>query len=175
VFGWQYSLGAALAWRGLGELDNAALGGVALPAYGYATLWGTVTAGVVLACVPFFAAVFVNLLATQWPDREADGTVGKDTLATRWPPATLRRLYLLGAAVAVGSPVPLAVAGVVPWPVAGATLLVAPLLAWGAVWYTRRRSPLPTVAAMVGMAVAQLAAWGHVAGVGPAYFASMLQ
>jgi 1,4-dihydroxy-2-naphthoate octaprenyltransferase len=174
LFGWQYSVGAALAWRGLGEVDNAALGGLALPVYGYAVLRGTVTVDVVLACLPFFAAVFVNLLATQWPDRQADGTVGKDTLATRWPPRTLRRLYLAGAAVAVGSPPLLALGGVLPWPVAAASVAVAPLLAWGAAWYTRRRSPLPTVAAMVGMAVLQLAAWGHVVGVVP-YFASMLQ
>jgi hypothetical protein len=44
---------------------------------------------------------------------------------------------------------------------------VAPLLAWGAAWYTRRRSPLPTVAAMVAMALAQLVAWGYVAELGP--------
>lgn len=167
LFGWGYSVGPALAWRGLGELDNAALGGLALPAYGYAVLAGTVTVEAVLACVPFFAAVFVNLLATQWPDREADGTVGKDTLATRWPPRTLRRVYLAGAAVAVVAPPVLSLAGVLPRPVTAATLAVAPLLAVGAAWYTRRRSPLPTVAAMVGMAVLQLLAWSHVAGLTP--------
>ena len=167
LFGWQYSVGVALAWRGLGELDNAALGGLALPGYGYAVLAGTVTPEAVLACVPLGAVVFANLLDTTWPDREADGTVGKATLATRWSPPALRRLYLLAVGVALGSPPLLAVVGVLPWPVALASMAVAPLLAWGAAWYTRRRSPLPTVAAMVGTVVVQLAAWAWVAGAGP--------
>jgi len=46
-------------------------------------------------------------------------------------------VYLLGAAIgaahraAVGSPPLLAVAGVLPWPVAAATVAVAPLPTWG--------------------------------------------
>jgi 1,4-dihydroxy-2-naphthoate octaprenyltransferase len=162
-FGWAYSVGPAFAWRGLGELDNAALGGIALPAYGFAVQAGTVTMEVVAVCVPFFALVFVNLLDTTWVDREADGAVGKNTLATRFRPSRLRALYLLGVAVWLGSLLLLR-AGGLPGPVAAASLLAAPLLAWGTAWYTRRRSPFPTVAAMVLTAVAQTAAWLWVAG-----------
>ena len=158
TFGWAYSVGPALAWHGLGELDNAALGGIDLPAYGFATQTGTVTRAVVLACVPFGALVFVNLLDTTWVDREADGAVGKRTLATRWSARRLRRLYLLGVGVWLGSLLWLG-GGPIPRPVVGASLLAAPLLAWGAWWYTRRRSPFPTVAAMVLTAVLQTAAW----------------
>lgn len=165
VFGWHYSVGVALAWRGLGELDNAALGGLALPLYGFAVQAGTVTLGALLACVPFFALVFCNLLETTWPDRDADGTVGKDTLATRWPRHSLRRLYFAGAAVALLSPIALW-GWVLPTPVVAACLSVTPLVAWGAHRYTRRRLPFPSVAAMVVSAVAQLAAWAWIAGVG---------
>jgi 1,4-dihydroxy-2-naphthoate octaprenyltransferase len=163
AFGWAYSVGPALAWRGLGELDNAALGGIALPAYGFAVQTGTVTPGAVAVSVPFFALVFVNLLDTTWVDREADGAVRKNTLATRFRASQLRALYLLGVAVWLGS-LGLLWAEGLPDPVAVVSLLVAPLVAWGAAWYTRRRSPFPTVAAMVLTAVGQTAAWLWVAG-----------
>jgi 1,4-dihydroxy-2-naphthoate octaprenyltransferase len=162
VFGWAYSVGPALAWRGLGELDNALLGGIALPAYGFAVQAGSVTPAVVLVCVPFFALVFVNLLDTTWVDREADGAVGKNTLATRLAPSRLRVLYLLGVAVWLVSLLALR-GSLLPDAVVLASLLVAPLVVWGALWYTRRRTPFPTVAAMVLTAVAQTAAWLWVA------------
>lgn len=162
VFGWAYSVGPALAWRGLGELDNAALGGVALPVYGFAVQTGIVTPRVVLVCVPFFSLVFVNLLDTTWVDREADGAVGKNTLATRLSVARLRALYLLGVGVWLGSLL-LFWGWVLPTPVAVASLVATPLVVWGALWYTRERSPFPTVAAMVLTAVAQTAAWLWVA------------
>jgi len=162
VFGWAYSVGPALAWRGLGELDNAALGGIALPAYGFAVQAGTVTPAVVLVSIPFCALVFVNLLDTTWVDREADGAVGKRTLATRWPAARLRALYLLGVAVWLAS-VLLLWGRLLPDPVVLANLLAAPLVAWGAWWYTRRRSPFPSVAAMVLAALSGTVAWLWVA------------
>jgi len=162
VFGWAYSVGPALARRGLGELDNAALGGIALPAYGFAVQAGTVTPAVVLICVPFSALVFVNLLDTTWVDREADGAVGKRTLATRLPATWLRALYILGIAVWLGALLVLR-ERLLPTPVVYASVVAAPLLVWGALWYTRRRSPFPTVAAMVLTALAQTAAWLWVA------------
>jgi 1,4-dihydroxy-2-naphthoate octaprenyltransferase len=166
VFGWGYSVAPLeLAWRGLGELDNAALGGVALPAFGFAVQTGGVTPEAVLATLPLGCVVFVNLLDTTWPDREADGAVGKDTLATRWSRARLRAAYAGGALVAVGSLAVLSAAGTIPPAVALASLVAVPLLAWGFRWYTRRRSPLPTVAAMVALVAAQLLGWLVAAGV----------
>jgi 1,4-dihydroxy-2-naphthoate octaprenyltransferase len=158
VFGWQYSVGPLkLAWRGLGELDNAALGGLALPVYG-----GTVVGGdpgfVALASIPFFLVVLLNLFATQWPDREADAKVGKRTLAVRWPASRLRKSYV---AIALGAGVALLTLSVTVLPrvVSLASLLVAPLLVWGAYGYTRRHVPWPTVSAMVGLLLLQLAGW----------------
>jgi 1,4-dihydroxy-2-naphthoate octaprenyltransferase len=165
VLGWQYSVGPlALAWRGLGELDNAFLGGIALPVFGYAVQAGAVSPAAVLATVPFACVVFVNLLDTTWPDREADGAVGKYTLATRWSRSRLRATYALGVGAAVVTTVGLTAAGTLPPVVAGGVGLALPLLAVGYRWYTHRRSPLPTVAAMVLLAVAQLVAWLAVAG-----------
>ena len=52
--GWMYSLRPlALAWRGWGELDNALLGGVALPLYAYLVQSGELDPWVVLIFIPF--------------------------------------------------------------------------------------------------------------------------
>jgi 1,4-dihydroxy-2-naphthoate octaprenyltransferase len=162
VVGWQYSVGPLkLAWRGWGEVTNAALGGLALPVYGAAVLDGPLLT-VSLASVPFFLVVLLNLFATQWPDRKADAAVGKRTLAVRWSPERLRTAYVSIALLAglslvlLHSVVPPAV---VPTPVVLASLLVVPLVVWGAWGYTRRHVPWPTVTAMVGLAALQLLGW----------------
>jgi 1,4-dihydroxy-2-naphthoate octaprenyltransferase len=162
VLGWQYSVGPLrLAWRGLGELDNALLGGLLLPVYGAAALSGPLRT-TALACLPFAFLVFANLLATQWPDREADGAVGKRTLATRLSAGSIRRLSTVVVASAYGSLLALW-GSVLPTPVVGASLLVVPLSAWGLLTVTRRRVPLPPVAAMVALCLVQLLAWGALA------------
>ena len=162
VFGWQYSIGPLrLAWRGWGELDNAALGGLVLPVYGAAVVGGRI-GFVALASVPFFLVVLLNLFATQWPDREADGAVGKRTLAVQWPRRRLRVAYVAIALVAALSVVVLQ-PQVLPVPVAAASAVPAPLLVFGAYGYTRRHVPWPTVSAMVLLAAAQFAAWCWVA------------
>jgi 1,4-dihydroxy-2-naphthoate octaprenyltransferase len=158
VAGWQYSVGPLrLAWRGFGEVTNATLGGLALPVYGGAVLGGPLLA-VALASVPFFLLVLLNLFATQWPDREADGAVGKDTLAVQWSPDRLRLVYGL---VAVGAGVSLLVLHptVLPTSVVLASLPVAPLVVWGWWGYTIRHVPWPTASAMVGLALFQFLGW----------------
>jgi 1,4-dihydroxy-2-naphthoate octaprenyltransferase len=162
VFGWQYSVGPlALAWHGLGELDNAALGGLVLPVYGAAVIEGPSPA-VALAMGPFFLVVLLNLFATQWPDREADAAVGKETLAVKWSRRRLRRTYAAVALLA-GSGVVALHPWLLPTPVAVSSAVIAPLLVVGARGYTRRRVPWPTVTAMVGLAAVQLLAWAWVA------------
>jgi 1,4-dihydroxy-2-naphthoate octaprenyltransferase len=163
VLGWQYSVGPLkLAWRGWGELVNAVLGGLLLPVYGAAVAGGPL-APVILAVVPFFLVVLLNLFATQWPDRLADGAVGKRTLAVRWSRARLRRTYA-AIAIAAGASLVLLHGIVLPTAVVAASLLVVPLIALGAHGYTRRHVPWPTVTAMVGLAVLQLVAWCWVGG-----------
>lgn len=163
VLGWQYSVGPlALAWRGFGELDNAVLGGLVLPLYGYAVASGRLSSTPLLACLPFTLLVFANLLATQWPDRNADETVGKRTLPVRWSRRRLRAAYLVSSVGCFGLLVGLE-GWILPPVVARASFLPFPLILWGAAWFTRRESPFPTVAAMVSLAVVQLVGWGWVA------------
>lgn len=162
-FGWMYSLPPLqLAWRGWGELDNAALGGVLLPLYGFVVQAQHIEIDVILICLPFGALVFINLLATTWPDRSADEFVGKRTLATRWSPARLRVLYGFGAVMAFGSILLMGNWLLPPLVVTGA-LLALPGVVWGWVIYTRRETPFPTVLAMVVMMNAYLLGWGLLA------------
>ncbi|ERH04969.1 MAG: 1,4-dihydroxy-2-naphthoate octaprenyltransferase [Halorubrum sp. J07HR59] len=162
LVGWQYSVGPLrLAWHGFGEVTNAALGGVALPLYGFAVVTGEVTLQAMLATVPFALAVFVNLLETQWPDRRADATVGKRTLATRWSAGRLRLVYGLASIAAIGTAIALS-GGVLPRPVAIGTAV--PMLGFGPgyIRFTRREKPFPAVMTMVTVAVGSTAGWSLV-------------
>ncbi len=160
-FGWMYSLPPLkLAWRGWGELVNAMLGGMALPVYGFAVHIGHIDLEAIVASFPFSALVFINLLATQWPDRQADFQVGKYTLATRWSPYRLRLAYHLGVLAAFLALI-LLMGSVIPSSVAYSSFLIVPLVIWGSLTYTRTESPLPTVSAMVLLLIIQLMAWSH--------------
>jgi len=159
VVGWQYSLGPfRLAWNGLGEVTNAALGGLALPLYGFAIVTGEVAAAAGLAFVPFTLVVFVNLLETTWPDRRADAAVGKRTLVTRLSGEQLRFLYAAGSVTAVVSTVLLA-GRVLPLIVAAATLLPLVGLLPGYARFTQAEAPLPAVATMVVLAASTTFGW----------------
>jgi 1,4-dihydroxy-2-naphthoate octaprenyltransferase len=161
-FGWMYSLPPLqLAWHGWGELDNALLGGVALPVYGYTVHVGSADLAVVIACIPFGLLVFINLLATTWADRDADAKVGKFTLATRWSIPQLRRLYLLGA-ISPFVLLSLFSGTLLPEVVVTSSFLVIPLVAAGAITYTRIHNPFPTVSAMVAHLLIQIVAWASV-------------
>ena len=159
LLGWMYSLKPlALGWRGLGELDNAVLGGVLLPLYGYVVQAGKFEAWVIAALLPFGGAVFINLLATTWPDRVADRQVGKRTLATRMPTGYLRVLYW-SFALAIVISVILLLHRVLPVEVVFGSLLITPVLLWGGLRYTRQHSPFPTATAMVLLLAAQFVGW----------------
>jgi 1,4-dihydroxy-2-naphthoate octaprenyltransferase len=158
VLGWQYSVGPlAFAWRGLGELVNALLGGLLLPVYAVSVATGSVTLPAVAACLPFAIVVFLNLLDTTWPDRRADAAVGKRTLATRWPTGRLRGTYWFGVVAFAATTV--ALADTLPSAVWVATVATLPALAYAGSRYTTDRSPAPTVVVMVALAAAQTAAW----------------
>ena len=158
LLGWQYSVGLALVYRGYGEVTNAVLGGLLLPVYGAAVQTGAFEPRVALAMVPFTVLVGVNLLATHWPDREADAAVGKRTVVTRWEPARLRRAYAALTALAFLSLVALT-GRVLPLAVVAASLPAFAVAVWGYRRYTRQRSPFPAVAAMVTLAIGQTAGW----------------
>jgi 1,4-dihydroxy-2-naphthoate polyprenyltransferase len=159
VVGWSYSVGPfPLAWHGLGEGTNALLGGMLMPLFGVALVGGALDGLALAAFAPLTLVVAANLLATTWPDRAADASVGKRTLATRWPASRLRLLY---AALALGALAILVVQATGPLPVVvvAAGLSAAPLLAVGFATYTRIESAAATVGAMVWLVVAQLVAW----------------
>jgi 1,4-dihydroxy-2-naphthoate octaprenyltransferase len=159
LIGWMYSLPPVkLAWRGFGEVTNSALGGVLLPIYGYIIASQSIQ-GPLVFILPFGVYAFLNLLATQWPDRAADQIVGKRALASRWEPRRLSRLYwaVLIAAVtlmvvqsAIGAPTVIVVLG----------LITIPAALWGAKSYTRQEDPFPSVLAMLLLLFTQLAGWG---------------
>lgn len=159
VGGWMYSLPPLkLAWRGWGELDNALLGGMALPVYGYATQTGSIDLTIILISLPFTTLVFINLLATTWADRDADAAAGKFTLATQLSIKKLRMIYLSAAGFSVAL---IFVLGcwLLPKEILLGMLIVTPMIGWGALTYTRIHSPHPTVLTMVAMLVIQMLAW----------------
>ena len=159
TFGLAYSLPpVALIRRGVGEPVNMILGGLCVPVYGVAVV-ATPTVTAALAVVPFTLVVGCNLLAVHWPDRRADATVGKRTLAVRWSRPRLRAAYVVCAVASALSVILLRSAGHIPDLVALAHLPVVPFLIWGWFTLTRRRTPLPAVAAMVVLAAATTFAW----------------
>lgn len=156
-FGWMYSVPPLkLAWRGLGEIDNAILGGLLLPAYGYVVVARRVDLVILVALIPFTLATFLNLLATTWADRDADTQAGKYTLATLWPIPLLRILYAVVAISAIALLV-LLPRTLLPESVAALSLIVLiPMWIWGWTRYTRTQSPAASVLSMVGLLLAQL-------------------
>jgi len=161
-FGWMYSLPPLrLAWNGWGEVDNALLGGMILPLYGYSVVTGMITPAAVLVFLPFALLDFLNLLAVTWPDRQADSQVGKRTLATRWSPTALRGVYGLTAGGFLLS-LFLLYDAILPPLVVGYSLAALPLVAVGAWTYTRRERPDAVVTAMTVLLLAQMLAWFQV-------------
>jgi 1,4-dihydroxy-2-naphthoate octaprenyltransferase len=157
--GLAYSLPpAAFVRRGVGELVNGVLGGLLLPLYGIAVV-GEPKSVAVVVFLPFSLLVGCNLFATHWPDRHADETVGKRTLAVRWSARGVRQGYTVLAVIAGVITVGLSLLGLFPTTVAVAHLIPIPFLAWGWRVLTKQRSPLPAVLAMVSLAVSATAAW----------------
>lgn len=145
----------SLMRRGVGEPTNAILGGLLLPLYGVAAARGHVEALDVLAFLPFTFITLCSVMATAWPDRVADGLTGKRTLQVRLDRGKLRIIYGGFAIAWVGMTAVVIASGAAPFPLATLTLL--PLVWLGWTWYTRRISPWPSVAAMVGHILVMLA------------------
>lgn len=154
-----YSLPPLAAMRhGWGEPLNAVLGGLLLPLAGVAVVAGGVSSADVLAFLPFTLVVFASVLATAWPDREADAATGKATLQVRVRPPTLRWIHLAASVGFVAAVAAVALTDAAPH--ALASLIVLPALVVGTLSYTRRESPQPNVVAMVGLALVLVVAHG---------------
>ena len=161
--GWLYSLGPRpLSRHGWGEVANAVLGGLLLPLFGMSAVVGRVHLADLLLFAPFAVVVFVNLLETQWADRDADLHVGKMTLVTRLTSGQVQGVALACTLAAYGGLVVL-VPDPMPMPVGAASLLALPFSVWAVVSVTRRPTPLPGVLAMLVLLAAQAAAWAALA------------
>jgi 1,4-dihydroxy-2-naphthoate octaprenyltransferase len=149
VGGMAYSVApVAIMRRGAGEPVNAFLGGLLLPLYGVASADGSVGVLDILAFLPFACITFCSVMATAWPDRVADGVTGKRTLQVRLEPQRLRAIYAtacLAWAVSLGTA---AWTAAIPFGLVVYVIVPSVWLGWA--WYTRRRSPGPSVASMVG-------------------------
>jgi 1,4-dihydroxy-2-naphthoate octaprenyltransferase len=150
--GLAYSLPPLAAERrGWGEPLNAILGALLLPLFGVAAMAGAVDPLDVLAFLPFMFVALASVLATAWPDREADAATGKATMQVRLDPAVLRRIASWAFVAFVVTSLASTTAGALPAALAG--LAVAPLLLLGLGRYTRSESPIANVVAMVGLAL----------------------
>lgn len=157
--GWMYSMPPLkLAWRGWGEADNAFLGGMLLPIYGFVVQSGHITEEATHAFFPFMLFVFLNLLATTWADRTADAQVGKFTLATKHSIPRLKLLYITVASTAFiffG----LCAVNTILEQLAVNCLIIVPFVIWGAIRYTRTDQPHASVHTMVALLIVQMGTW----------------
>jgi 1,4-dihydroxy-2-naphthoate octaprenyltransferase len=160
ILGWGYSLKPlALAWRGWGEVDNAFLGAILLPVYGFTVISLQVERSVIVASIPFGLLAFVNLLATHWADRAADHAVGKNTLANTISVNRLRWIYFL---IILGVYIWIYWLSFYPQIVRLSSMAVLPLSIWGFQRFTKQHSPAPSVIPMVAFLIIQLISLGFV-------------
>lgn len=134
------------------------MGGLLLHLYGHALLSDQISLEMILICLPFTLLTFNNLLATTWADKQADGHVGKRTLATQ---LTVRQLRWLYTAVAIAAFLVLILQSdwIAPISVVYTSLLALPMVIWGWRTYTRMHNPYPSSNAMVVFLLAQMMAW----------------
>lgn len=162
ILGLAYSVRPIrLVDRGLGEVTNVLLGTILLPIYGIAMM-GTPTVGSLLVVLPFAMVVGCNLLATHWPDRYADASIGKRTVVVRFDPTTIRTLFSGLILAYLFLVLLLWWVDMFPLKVFVAHVLVVPLLLWGRLRITRQENPLPSVIGMVILAIAMGIGWSAI-------------
>ncbi len=166
--GWIVGLGLAGGWfysmpplqlerRGLGELDNAPIGGILMPLMGYVTQTSWPTRAAVLALLPIFLLVLANLLGVHWADRLADRAVGKRSLVivAGEQVRLLHHVLVVGAYLLV-----LSFTGwILPLPVTAAMLVTLPVSLWATATFARGRSTVPSAVAMSVVIAAAAAGW----------------
>jgi 1,4-dihydroxy-2-naphthoate octaprenyltransferase len=158
LLGWFYSMPPLqLERRGLGEPDNAFLGGILMPLMGYTAQTGRPTGAAVLALLPMFLIVLANLLGVHWADREADAAVGKRSLVVVAGRYVRPLHHLLMAAAYV---LALVLTGpVLPLVVTLALLATLPVSLWVTISFACSRSTLPSALAMSLVLVATAVGW----------------
>ena len=82
--GWFYSAPPlSLSYRGLGEITNALVGGLLVPALGYLVMAGSLTAESLIFTIPLTLYGLAFIISVEIPDVEADLLGGKNTLVSR--------------------------------------------------------------------------------------------
>jgi 1,4-dihydroxy-2-naphthoate octaprenyltransferase len=132
VLAWEYSAPPLrLCATGLGELDTALVVTALVPFVGFQLqapdLQGART--LLLAILPPAALQFAMLLAIEFPDRAGDALTNKRTLIVRLGGWRGARLYAAVTGLAFAALPVLALLGL-PWRVAAAAALPAPIAAW---------------------------------------------
>jgi 1,4-dihydroxy-2-naphthoate octaprenyltransferase len=154
--GWFYSMSPLQLERTiLGEIDNALLGGYLMPLIAYIPQIGVAGLNIFLILTPIFLAVLVNLLGVHWADREADATVGKNTLVVCLS-SRVRMVHLtLTGLIYIFT---IALFPIIPWQVVMAILLTIPLAIWAYLSFERS----PTSSSFLMSAVMIFAAVGWI-------------
>ena len=129
---WAYSAPPLrLAARGLGELTTAAVVTLSVPLLGYYLQAGELHPRIFAACLLPCLLQFAMLLAIELPDAAGDAIAGKRTLVVRLGAVTGARLYA-ALTIAPFGMLPLLAQGALPWRVALAPLVLAPVAIWQA-------------------------------------------
>ena len=125
---WMYSAPPArLVGRGLGEITVVAVLNVLTPVFGCVVQQGAVDARLFAMVLPLAVIGYARMLVMSIPDREGDEAAGKRTLAVRLGPEAVVRIHNAGMLAAYAMlPALVRFAGL-PWQVAAAVGLTAPL------------------------------------------------
>ena len=138
-----------------GEIDNALLGGYLMPLIAYIPQIGVAGLNIFLILTPIFLAVLVNLLGVHRADREADATVGKNTLVVRLSSRVGMLHFTLTGLIYIFT---IALFPIIPWQVVMAILLTIPLAIWAYLSFERS----PTSSSFLMSAVMIFAAVGWI-------------
>ncbi len=163
---WSYSAPPLrLLARGLGELTTALVVTLLTPLLGFYIQRGTISLLPFLASAPLCGLQFAMLLTIELPDAAGDAAVNKRTLVVRWGADRAARFCAVIIAASFAA-LPLLVLSGLPWPIAGAAALIAPLGAWQSIRMTRGAFRDPSrwenlafcgVALLIATALAELA------------------
>ena len=154
--GWFYSMSPLQLERTIwGEIDNALLGGYLMPLIAYIPQIGGAGLNIFLILTPIFLAVLVNLLGVHCADREADATVGKNTLVVRLSSRVRMVHFTLTGLIYIFT---IALFPIIPWQVVMAILLTIPLAIWAYLSFERS----PTSSSFLMSAVMIFAAVGWI-------------
>lgn len=141
IGGWIYSMPPfSLERKGLGEIDNAILGGFFMTLIGYTSQTSIISIKSIVSLIPIFLAVFVNLLGVHWADRIADKSVGKNTLVVKLGYKTKYIFYLMMFLLYI---VTIIFIGVIYPLIVGISILITlPLGIYSSLKFTKTKTPM---------------------------------